>query len=68
MGSYIILLQFMKDATGAMHDFQNAIKLNSSYSLAYFNAANIYFKNKQFRQVSPTYTAAHSPVIDFNWF
>ena len=43
--------QFMKDAMGAMHDFQAAIKADPSYSLAYFNAANIYFKNRQFRQV-----------------
>jgi len=42
----------MKDSTGAMHDFQAAIKLDNRYSLAYFNAANIYFKNRQFRQVS----------------
>ena len=41
----------MKDAMGAMHDFQAAIKADPSYSLAYFNAANIYFKNRQFRQV-----------------
>lgn len=44
-------LQFMKDAKGAMYDFQAAIKLDTNYALAYFNAANIYFKNKQFRQV-----------------
>lgn len=43
--------QFMKDALGAMHDFQAAIRTDPSYSLAYFNAANIYFKNRQFRQV-----------------
>jgi len=36
---------------GAMHDFQAAIKNNPTYSLAYFNAANIYFKNRQYRQV-----------------
>lgn len=41
----------MKDALGAMHDFQAAIKNNPAYSLAYFNAANIYFKNRQYRQV-----------------
>lgn len=41
----------MKDSMGAMHDFQAAIRNNSSYSLAYFNAANIYFKNRQYRQV-----------------
>ena len=41
----------MKDATGAMYDFQTAIEYDPSYSLAYFNAANIFFKNRQYRQV-----------------
>ncbi|XP_067933193.1 uncharacterized protein [Watersipora subatra] len=57
-----VISLFMKDATGAMHDFQAAIKLNTSYSLAYFNAANIYFKNKQFRQALSYYDRA----IQFN--
>lgn len=41
----------MKDYTGAMHDFQAAIKNDATYGLAFFNAANVYFKNRQFRQV-----------------
>lgn len=35
----------------AMKDYQQAITIDPHYALAYFNAANIYFFNKQFSQV-----------------
>lgn len=41
----------MGDTVNAMRDYQAAIKLDPSYSLAYYNAANLYFKQRQFKQV-----------------
>jgi len=35
-----------------MRDYQRAIKLNPNYALAYYNTANIYFFNQQFKQAS----------------
>uniref|UniRef100_A0A8D0KZV6 Tetratricopeptide repeat protein 6 n=1 Tax=Strix occidentalis caurina TaxID=311401 RepID=A0A8D0KZV6_STROC len=34
----------------AMKDYQQAISVDTNYALAYFNAANIYFHNRQFSQ------------------
>ncbi|KFV43736.1 Tetratricopeptide repeat protein 6, partial [Tyto alba] len=34
----------------AMKDYQEAISVDPNYALAYFNAANIYFHNRQFSQ------------------
>lgn len=36
----------------AMKDYQQAISVDPNYALAYFSAANIYFHNRQFSQVS----------------
>ena len=44
-------MQYKKDRVNAMLDFQQAIKLDDTYSLAYFNAANIYFHCRRFNQV-----------------
>ena len=41
----------MKDNVNAMTDYQHAIQLDDTYSLAYFNAANIYFHSRRFKQV-----------------
>ena len=41
----------MGDTVNAMRDYQAAIRLEPDYSLAYYNAANLYFKQRQFQQV-----------------
>ena len=41
----------MGDIVNAMRDYQSAIKKDPSYSLAYYNAANLYFGHRQFQQV-----------------
>ena len=47
-----VVNQFTQDHSHAMRDYQAAIKKDPTYALAYFNAANVYFHNRQFRQVS----------------
>lgn len=44
--------QFMGDFVNAIRDYQAAIKTDPSYALAYYNAANVYFRQRQFKQVS----------------
>lgn len=34
-----------------MRDYQRALMLDTTYALAYFNAGNIYFHSRQFKQV-----------------
>lgn len=46
----------MKDRVNAMKDYQNAIRMDATYSLAYFNAANVYFHTRHFKQVSQIIT------------
>uniref|UniRef100_A0A8C7DYK9 Tetratricopeptide repeat domain 6 n=1 Tax=Naja naja TaxID=35670 RepID=A0A8C7DYK9_NAJNA len=46
-----VINQFMGYLNCAMHDYQQAITKDPSYALAYFNAANVYFVNKQFSQL-----------------
>ncbi|XP_051871501.1 uncharacterized protein ttc6 [Pristis pectinata] len=53
-----VISQFMGDLPNAMSDYQRAIALNPSYSLAYFNAANLYLYNSQFQQAHDHYTKA----------
>uniref|UniRef100_UPI00398E5DDC uncharacterized protein ttc6 isoform X3 n=1 Tax=Pristiophorus japonicus TaxID=55135 RepID=UPI00398E5DDC len=53
-----VISQFTGDLPNAMKDYQKAIALDPSYSLAYFNAANLYFYNKQFPQAHDYYTKA----------
>ncbi len=48
-----LIQQFMGDKASAMKNYQTAISLNPEYSLAYFNAANLFFYNGQFEQVKP---------------
>ncbi|KAL5011387.1 hypothetical protein ScPMuIL_009938 [Solemya velum] len=57
-----VVNQFMLDRVNAMKDYQAAIKLDPSYSLAYFNAANVYFHTRHFRQALDYYGKA----IEFN--
>ncbi|XP_025057227.1 tetratricopeptide repeat protein 6 [Alligator sinensis] len=53
-----VINQFMGDLTCAMKDYQQAISINPDYALAYFNAANIYFHNRQFSQAYCYYSKA----------
>jgi len=48
----VLRKQFRSDGVNAMHDYQHAIRLNPNYALAYYNAANIYLFNRQFKQAS----------------
>lgn len=48
----------MKDPTNAMQDFQQAIEADPTYSLAYFNAANLYFTMRMFRKALRYYDLA----------
>ena len=41
----------MGDRVNAMRDYQEAVRLDETYSLAYFNAGNVYFHTRQFSQV-----------------
>uniref|UniRef100_A0A8C3JFL5 Tetratricopeptide repeat domain 6 n=1 Tax=Calidris pygmaea TaxID=425635 RepID=A0A8C3JFL5_9CHAR len=47
-----VINQLMGYLPCAMKDYQQAISVDPNYALAYFNAANIYFHNRQFSQVS----------------
>ncbi|XP_048456382.1 uncharacterized protein ttc6 [Rhincodon typus] len=53
-----VISQFTGDLPNAMRDYQKAISLDPTYSLAYFNAANLYFYNRQFSQAHDYYTKA----------
>ncbi|XP_052720831.1 uncharacterized protein LOC128192291 isoform X6 [Crassostrea angulata] len=58
-----VINQFMKDRVNAMKDYQNAIRMDPTYSLAYFNAANVYFHTRHFKQALNYYNSAveHNP-------
>uniref|UniRef100_A0A8C9G4H1 Tetratricopeptide repeat domain 6 n=1 Tax=Pavo cristatus TaxID=9049 RepID=A0A8C9G4H1_PAVCR len=47
-----VINQLMGYLSSAMKDYQQAISVDPNYALAYFSAANIYFHNHQFSQVS----------------
>uniref|UniRef100_A0A4W5M2Y3 Tetratricopeptide repeat domain 6 n=1 Tax=Hucho hucho TaxID=62062 RepID=A0A4W5M2Y3_9TELE len=53
-----VINQFMGDKANAMKDYQRAISLNPKYALAFFNAANLYFYNRQFEQACEHYSQA----------
>ncbi|XP_053235987.1 tetratricopeptide repeat protein 6 isoform X1 [Podarcis raffonei] len=53
-----VINQFMGYLNCAMKDYQQAISIDPSYALAYFNAANIYFNNRQFSQANNYYSKA----------
>lgn len=48
----LVSFQFMGDFVNAIRDYQAAVKTDPSYGLAYYNAANVYFRQRQFQQVS----------------
>ncbi|XP_022375539.1 tetratricopeptide repeat protein 6 [Enhydra lutris kenyoni] len=53
-----VIHEFMGQKQNAMRDYQAAISLNPTYSLAYFNAGNIYFHHRQFSQASDYFSKA----------
>ncbi|NXD05736.1 TTC6 protein, partial [Nothocercus nigrocapillus] len=53
-----VINQFMGYLSCAMRDYQNAISVDPDYALAYFNAGNIYFRNRQFSQALGYYSKA----------
>ncbi|XP_074650504.1 uncharacterized protein LOC141905524 isoform X2 [Tubulanus polymorphus] len=53
-----VIYQFTEDPVNAMRDYQRAITIDPTYSLAYFNAANIYFHMRQFKQAERYYNKA----------
>nr|KAG5709228.1 hypothetical protein BaRGS_017980 [Batillaria attramentaria] len=57
-----VINQFMNDRVNAMRDYRQAIELDPKYSLAYFNAANVYFHTRHFKQALDYYNKA----IEYN--
>ncbi|XP_054431974.1 tetratricopeptide repeat protein 6 [Pteronotus mesoamericanus] len=53
-----VIHEFMGQQQNAMKDYQAATSLNPTYSLAYFNAGNIYFHHRQFSQASDYFSKA----------
>ncbi|XP_075008535.1 tetratricopeptide repeat protein 6 [Calonectris borealis] len=51
-----VINQLMGYLSCAMKDYQQAISVDPNYALAYFNAANIYFYNRQFSQAYRYYS------------
>ncbi|XP_009700853.1 PREDICTED: tetratricopeptide repeat protein 6 [Cariama cristata] len=51
-----VINQLMGYLPCAMKDYQQAISVDPDYALAYFNAANIYFHNRQFSQAYCCYS------------
>ena len=58
--------QFMGDLVNAIRDYQAAVKTDPSYSLAYYNAANVYFRQRQFKQVSEIFISSNFSCA-FTW-
>ncbi|XP_075803800.1 tetratricopeptide repeat protein 6 isoform X1 [Microtus pennsylvanicus] len=57
-----VIHEFMGQQQNAMTDYQAAISLDPKYSLAYFNAGNIYLHHRQFSQASDYFSKA----LEFN--
>ncbi|XP_073495033.1 tetratricopeptide repeat protein 6 isoform X2 [Phyllobates terribilis] len=53
-----VIHQFMGKLPNAMRDYQSAIAADPQYSLAYFNAANLFLHNRQFSQAKEYYSQA----------
>ncbi|XP_077968120.1 uncharacterized protein LOC120326538 [Styela clava] len=45
-----VIHQYMGDVKSAMSDYQRAVKLDGSYSVAFFNAAALYLRDRRFRE------------------
>uniref|UniRef100_A0A8C2LFU4 Tetratricopeptide repeat domain 6 n=1 Tax=Cricetulus griseus TaxID=10029 RepID=A0A8C2LFU4_CRIGR len=57
-----VIHEFMGRKQNAMTDYDAAISLDPEYSLAYFNAGNIYFHHRQFSQANDYFSKA----LEFN--
>ncbi|KAK3699161.1 hypothetical protein QZH41_011884 [Actinostola sp. cb2023] len=55
-----VVHQYMNDYVNAVRDYQSAIRHDPSYALSYYNAGNIYFKQRQFKQALSYYDKALS--------
>ncbi|XP_036605598.1 tetratricopeptide repeat protein 6 [Trichosurus vulpecula] len=53
-----VIHEFMGERHIAMKDYQAALSVNPKYSLAYFNAGNIYLHHRQFTQANDFYSKA----------
>uniref|UniRef100_A0A8C8TIZ2 Tetratricopeptide repeat domain 6 n=1 Tax=Peromyscus maniculatus bairdii TaxID=230844 RepID=A0A8C8TIZ2_PERMB len=53
-----VIHEFMGQQQNAIADYQAAISLDPKYSLAYFNAGNIYLHHRQFSQASDYFSKA----------
>uniref|UniRef100_A0A8D2AGE8 Tetratricopeptide repeat domain 6 n=1 Tax=Sciurus vulgaris TaxID=55149 RepID=A0A8D2AGE8_SCIVU len=53
-----VIHEFMGQKQNAMKDYQAAIALDPKYSLAYFNAGNIYLHHRQFSQAGDYFSKA----------
>ncbi|XP_057344474.1 tetratricopeptide repeat protein 6 [Manis pentadactyla] len=53
-----VIHEFLGQRQNAMRDYQAAISLNPMYSLAYFNAGNVYFHHRQFSQARDYFSKA----------
>uniref|UniRef100_A0A7N4UX02 Tetratricopeptide repeat domain 6 n=1 Tax=Sarcophilus harrisii TaxID=9305 RepID=A0A7N4UX02_SARHA len=53
-----VIHEFMGERHIAMKDYQAALSISPEYSLAYFNAGNIYLHHRQFSQASDFYSKA----------
>nr|XP_027785452.1 tetratricopeptide repeat protein 6 [Marmota flaviventris] len=53
-----VIHEFMGQKQNAIKDYQAAIALDPKYSLAYFNAGNIYFHHRQFSQANDYFSKA----------
>ncbi|KAM5235483.1 tetratricopeptide repeat protein 6 [Ctenodactylus gundi] len=53
-----VIHEFMGQELNAMKDYQASISLDPKYSLAYFNAGNIYFHHRQYSQASDYFSKA----------
>ena len=47
-----VIHQFLGDIVNAMRDYQKAVALEPTYSLAHFNIGNIQFQQRHFKQVN----------------
>lgn len=70
MNWVINFIQCLGDIQDAMNDYQTAIRLDPAFSLAYYNAANLYFTHRQFGQVTNIFLAlGYSDLVVFSlWF
>jgi len=59
-----VVQQFMGDFVNAIRDYQAAVKIDPSYALAYYNAANVYFRQRQFQQALSYFSKALSWYAD----